>query len=104
MKLPRSIMMSLNAEEEKKKDDLISLEREIRRCNDVDDLFDLYCKADDIWLQYFEVKECSCNFGSSNYVPDHEKFFLERQEKLENEPETVTFNIYGCNVTFVNHR
>lgn len=98
MRLPdKSMTANLTIIEEKAKEEIIYLERQIRRCNDIDDLFDLYCEADDIWIKHFEFYEVMAN--NDNFVPDHERLFLAQQDKLEKSPETVTINIFGCNVT-----
>jgi hypothetical protein len=99
MRLPeKSMLFNLTLKEEIAKEKLIYLERKISICNDKDDLFDLYCAADDIWIEFYEV------MSNKDFEPDHKKLFIKRQKKLEEKPETITFNIHGCNVTFVNHR
>lgn len=104
MRLPdKSDLANLSLQEEMIREEIINLERKIKHSNDLDDLFDLYCDADDLWIKYFEIYEVKSN--NNNFVPDHERLFLERQDKLEKSPETVTINIFGCNVTMnVNNR
>ena len=84
------VMRNLTPKQELAKERIVEIERQMRRCNDEDELFDLYCEADNIFNWNFET-----DVLMADYTPDHEKVFLSRQKYLEDCKKlmaTVTIN------------
>ena len=70
------------------------LGRKMFRARYEDDLFDLYCEADDLWEEYFPF------FAEQ----EGDRWYLTRRyndlaKRLRNKPDVVTVNIFGNNIT-----
>lgn len=77
------------------KERIEELERTMKRCDDLDELFDLFCEADDIWNYNFQME--SMMNPDPNFQPLHEKIFLMRQEILEARSKFVTSALVNVN-------
>ena len=66
-------------------------------CNYTDDLFDLYCEAEDIWAENFPFE---FNIEGDDWWLTKKYVDLDRKlrKNIEENP-TVTINLFGCNVT-----
>ena len=90
------VMRNLTPKQERAKERIIEIERQMRRCNNDDELFDLYCEADNIFNWHFETDVLMAN---NDYTPDHEKVFLSRQKYIEDREKLMATLVINGNVT-----
>ena len=72
--------VAMNQKQYDAKNEIIRIERMMKVESDPEKLFDLFCEADDIWAENFEVLEVMANVP---FTPDHERIFLKRKEVIE---------------------
>lgn len=88
-------LKNLTPKQERAKERITDIERQMRRCKDDETLFDLYCECCDIWDYNFQMEELMN--PDPNFRPMHEEIFIARQKDLENKEATIGRVIVSVN-------